>query len=185
MQVADVWHLWNNLTKAVEKTLTAHCSCIRTAHAAANPHQEPEPPDEPDAMLDVRRRPRRIVITIRERHRAVQALLAEGRSLRGISRDLDLDYYAVRRYARTPNVDELLVKVTQRRTLLNDYKPYIYHRFTQGCRNASQLYREVRDQGFRGSRTGVNYYVRQLRQGTIPRLRRPHFPNPDEPCAGS
>ncbi|MFF2506358.1 ISL3 family transposase [Streptomyces sp. NPDC058067] len=178
-QVADVWHLWNNLTKAVEKTLTAHYGCIRAAaHAAVTPRQELEPPAEPDAMLDVRGRPRRIVTTIRERHRAVQALLADGRSLRGISRDLDLDYYAVRRYARTPNVDELLVKVTQRRTLLDDYKPYIYRRFTQGCRNASQLYREVRDQGFRGSRTGVNYYVRQLKEGTVTTAPPPALPKP-------
>ncbi|MGW7201728.1 hypothetical protein [Streptomyces chryseus] len=51
--------------------------------------------------------------------------LAQGRSLRGISRDLDLDYYAVRRYARTSDVDTLLVKVTQRRTLLDDHKPYL------------------------------------------------------------
>lgn len=184
-QVADVWHLWNNLTKAVEKTVAAHYGCIRAAHAAADPPQEPEPPAEPDGMLDVRGHPRRIVTTIRERHRAVQALLAEGRSLRGISRDLDLDYYAVRRYARTPNVDELLVKVTQRRTLLDDYKPYIYQRFTQGCHNASQLYREVRNQGFRGSRTSVNYYVRQLKQSTVTTAPPPALPNPDEPCAGS
>lgn len=72
-------------------------------------------------MLDVRGRPRRIVATIRERHREVHELLTQGRSLCGISRDLDLDYYAVRRYANTANVDELLVKLTQRRTLLDDY----------------------------------------------------------------
>ncbi|MEV8457562.1 transposase [Streptomyces sp. NPDC052095] len=59
------------------------------------------------------------------------------------------------------------MKVTQRRTLLGDYKPYIYQRFVQGCRDASQLHREVRDQGFPGDRSVVNSYVRLLRQGTI------------------
>ncbi|AYG78328.1 hypothetical protein DWB77_00435 [Streptomyces hundungensis] len=58
-----------------------------------------------------------------------------------------------------------MVKVTQRRTLLDDYKPYLYERFTQGCRNASLLFREVRYQGFLGERTGVNRYIRQLKQG--------------------
>ncbi|WP_436776482.1 hypothetical protein [Yinghuangia sp. YIM S09857] len=50
---------------------------------------------------------------IRDRHQAVCELLAQGRSLRGVSRDLDLDYHAVRRYARTVDVEELPVKVTQ------------------------------------------------------------------------
>ncbi|MET9378847.1 ISL3 family transposase [Streptomyces sp. NPDC002992] len=178
VQVADAWHLWNNLAKAVEKTVTSHYGCIRAAYAAVHPPAAPEPPAEPDGMLDVRGRPRRIVATIRERHRAVHEFLAQGRSLRGISRDLDLDYYAVRRYARTAHVDELLVKVTQRRALLDDYKPYIYQRFAQGCRNASQLFREIRDQGFPGDRSVVNSYVRLLKQGTITEPPPPALPKP-------
>ncbi|MEH6377135.1 ISL3 family transposase [Streptomyces sp. KLMMK] len=178
MQVADVWHLWSNLAKAVEKTITAHYGCLRAAHEAAATTRVPEPPPVPDGFLDVRGRPRRIVATIRERHQAVQDLLAEGRSLRGISRDLDLDYYAVRRYARTASVDELLVKVTQRRTKLDDYKPYIYERFAQGCYNASQLFREIRDQGFQGDRTVVNGYVRLLKQGVVNSPPLPALPKP-------
>ncbi|MFI6645911.1 transposase [Streptomyces sp. NPDC050504] len=119
-------------------------------------------------MLDSRGRPRRIVSTMLERHRAVQQLRAEGRSLRGISRELHLDYYAVRRYARTTDVSQLLVKVTQRRTKLDDYKTYLYQRYCEGCSNASQLFREVRDQGFSGDRSTVNAYIRQLKLGTIP-----------------
>lgn len=56
--------------------------------------------------LDVNGRPRRIVGRIRERHCRVHELLGQGRSLREISRDLDLDYSAVRRHARTADVDE-------------------------------------------------------------------------------
>ncbi|AJF70319.1 hypothetical protein SVTN_39525 (plasmid) [Streptomyces vietnamensis] len=178
VQIADVWHLWNNLAKAVERTLTSHYVCIRAGHDAARQPDEETMAPPPDGTFDVNGRPRRIVGRIRERHRRVQELLAQGRSLRGISRDLDLDYYAVRRYARTTNVDELLVKVTQRRTLLDDYKPYLYERFTQGCRNASQLFREVRDQGFRGDRTVVNRYVRQLKQGVETAPPAPALPKP-------
>ncbi len=178
VRVADAWHLWNNLTKAVEKTVTSHYGCLRAAHQAAHQRGEPQPPAEPDGMLDGRGRPRRIVATIRERHRAVQELLTQGRSLRGISRDLDLDYCAVRRYARTADVDELLVMVTQRRTLLDDYKPYFYQRFAQGRRNASQLRREVRDQGIPGDRSVVNSYVRLLKQGTVTAPPPPALPKP-------
>ncbi|WP_311774999.1 ISL3 family transposase [Streptomyces nodosus] len=157
VQVADAWHLWNNLAKAVEKTVTSHDDCLRTTHQAKHQPGDPQPPAEPDGMLDVRGRPRQIVATIRERHRGPQELLTQGRSLRGISRDLDLDYYAVRRYSRTANVDELLVKVTQRRTLLDDY---------------------VRDQGFSGDRSVVNSHVRLLKQGTITAPPPPALPKP-------
>lgn len=145
----------------------------------------------PDGLLDVHGQPRRIVATICERHRAIQELHTAGRSLRGIGRDLDLDYYSVRRYARTANVGELLVKVTQRRTKLDDYKPCIYRRFTEGCHNARQLFREVRevrevrDQGFPGERTTVSRYVRLLREGMVTTPPPQHCPSPGEPCAGS
>ncbi len=165
VQIADVWHLWNNLAKAIERALTSHYAYIRAGGEAARPSDEEAPVAPPDGTLDVHGRPRRIVGRIRERHRRVHELLAQGRSLRGISRDLDLDYYAVRRYAQPPDVETLLVKVTQRRTLLDDYKPYLYERLAQGCRNASELLREVRYQGFRGERGGVNRYIRQLKQG--------------------
>lgn len=135
-----MWHLWNKLAKAVERTLTSHYTCIRAGHEAARQSEGEAPLAPPDGTLDVRGRPRRI----RERHRRVHELLAQCRSLRGISRDLDLDYYAVRRNAQTSDVDELLVKVTHRRTLLDDYKLYLYERFTQGCR-ANQLFREAHD----------------------------------------
>ncbi|MFE4972729.1 hypothetical protein ACFRAR_11500 [Kitasatospora sp. NPDC056651] len=82
--------------------------------------------------------------------------------------NLDLDHHAVRRYAQAADTDELPVKVTQRRTLLGDDKPCIYQRLTQGCRNASRLHREVRDQGFPGDRSVVNSYVRLLEQGRAP-----------------
>lgn len=169
VQVADVWHVWHNLAQAVEKCVTSHYSCLRAPEPDGEAGAGGEViPSMPDGTLDSRGRPRRIVATMVKRHAAVQQLRTEGRSLRGISRDLNLDYYAVRRYARTPDVRQLLVKVTQRRTKLDDYKTYLYQRYSEGCRNASQLFREVRDQGFSGDRSTVNAYIRQLKVGTVP-----------------
>lgn len=71
-----------------------------------------------------------------------------------------------------------LVKVTRRRTLLDDYQPYIYQRFTQGCRNASQLHREVANQGFSGDRSVVTSYVRLLKEGTVTAPPPPALPKP-------
>ncbi|MEU0405301.1 hypothetical protein ABZ318_34855 [Streptomyces sp. NPDC006197] len=103
----------------------------------------------------------------------------------GISRDLGLDYYTVRRYARTSGVDQPLAKVTQRRTLPDHHEPYLHERFAQGCRNAGQLFREDRNQVFRGDRTVVNRYIPQLKQGLETAPPPPALPKPRLHFAGS
>ena len=171
VQVADAWHLWHNLAEAVEKTVTTHYPCVRraydTAAQALSDSHEPTPTLFPGTECDANGRERRIVPQIRERYEAVQRLVARGRSLKGISRDLQLDYYTVRRHARAATVDELLVKVINRSTLLDDYKPHLHQRWNEGCRNASRLHREIQALGYPGGRDGVARYTRLLKSATI------------------
>ncbi|MCP2323467.1 hypothetical protein HDA40_001974 [Hamadaea flava] len=82
---------------------------------------------------------------------AVHELLAARRSLRGINRDLNLGYYAVRRYARGDSLDEVLVTATHRRPLLDGYKAFHYEQFHAGQRNGSELFRQIKARGFRSS----------------------------------
>ncbi|MEU5552125.1 ISL3 family transposase [Micromonospora sp. NPDC047793] len=174
VQVADRWHLWHNLCQAVDKTVAAHHGCIKAAFTPTQPPAQNPAPPLPDAHLDVRGRPRVMAARTAERYQAVQQLVAAGRSLRGISRDLQLDYYAVRRYARAASLDELVATAIHRRSVLDAFKPYIYERFTEGQRNAVQLYREVRQQGYTGSASTVNLYVHLLKRGvTAPPAPRP------------
>jgi transposase len=170
----DRRHLFHNLAEAVDKTVRTHHPCVKTALAdtagpdEANETSADQAVSPPDGMLDVRGQPRRLVARTSERYETVQSLVAEGGSLRGIGRDLGLNYYTVRRYARASSLDELLAASTHRRTLLDGYKPYLHQRVTvDGCRNASQLFREVRDQGYRGSATPVYLYVRLLKNDTV------------------
>ncbi|WP_157882052.1 hypothetical protein [Streptomyces rubellomurinus] len=49
----------------------------------------------------------------------------------------------MRRYARAGSVDEVLVKVVNRSTLLDDFKSCLHQRWNEGC----QLHREVQALG--------------------------------------
>jgi transposase len=171
-QVADRWHLLHNLAEAVEKTVSAHYGCIKSAYAdlASDDQVEPEAPSAtlPDRHLDVRGRDRKLVARTTDRYFAVQELVAQGRSLKGISRDLSLDHYSVRRYARASSLEELLAKAVHRVSLLDEFKPYLFQRVTDGCGNALQLFREIHAQGYHGSSSTVGLYVRLLKAGTVP-----------------
>jgi transposase len=173
LQVADAWHLWHNLGEAVEKTVTAHHACVRAAFEAAAP-TDPPPGDDiwqipeasADAMLDVCGRERRLVTRTRERYAAVQQLLTDGSTLEGICRTLRLDRSTVRRFARATSIEELLVKATNRSSILDEYKPYLHQRWSDGCREASQLHEELRTLGYRGSIQTIQRYLRPFKSST-------------------
>ncbi|MFC4517245.1 transposase [Streptomyces ehimensis] len=132
VQVADAWYLWHNLGEAVEKTVSAHHSCVRTAFEntlpAAPPTsddiwQTPPPPSSASGTLDVCGRERRLVTRSRERYAAVQQFLDDGSTLEHICRTLQLDRSTVRRFARATSIDELLVKAANRSTTLDECAP--------------------------------------------------------------
>jgi transposase len=125
----------------------------------------------------------RLVTRTRERHTAVQALLAEGCTRSEIGRRLGLDRHTVRRFADAATVDELLAN-TRREMLIDTYAPYLRQRFDDGCTDATTLLDEIRGQGFRGSIQTVRRYLQPFRgttstSGTRPK--RPATPTPAPP----
>jgi transposase len=180
IQVADRWHLWHNLAEHAEKTVVAHRACLKqpgnhddgTGAAAAGPQPaqaqpatspDGPPPAEPDGMRDVCGRERRLVTRTRERHCAVHELLTAGQSLGAISRALGLDRATVRRFAREPDAEKLLVKATSRESRLDPFKPFINQRWNEGVTDAAILHAELQGQGWTGSVQTVRRYVHPFR----------------------
>jgi Transposase len=107
IQVADRWHLWHNLAQHVEKTVAAHHRCLTEP---ANP-EPPPTPDLEQVAVDVaaaRTEHRAIVVRTRQRYAAVQALVAQGKGIKPIMRELGLAKETVRRFVRARSVEELL-----------------------------------------------------------------------------
>jgi transposase len=191
IQVADRWHLWHNLGKAVDKTVTAHHSCVRAHLAGAQP-AEPQPNEVPvphvddvpvpnGDMLDVCGRERPLVIRTQQRHTQIQQLVAEGLSLSAIGRQLELDRTTVRRFARAASIDELLTKAINRVSELDRFTEHLTTRFHAGVVDTATLHAEIQAQGYPGSVQTVRRYLRPMRElspRTTTTAARPVVPKP-------
>ncbi|WP_233525765.1 hypothetical protein [Actinomadura spongiicola] len=93
----------------------------------------------------------------------------------------------VRKFARAASSEEFLVNTGtgHRPRLLDDHASYLLRRWNEGCTNAAQLSRELRERGHPVESRAVRDYVRGWRS-TVPATQ-PDPPGPRfaKPPAGS
>lgn len=120
----------------------------------------------------------RIAERTRRRHAAIHAQLAEGNSVRAIAAELGLARNTVRRFARTTDPEELLASdgTGRRRSMLEDYRPYLLQRWSEGCTDAAQLWRELQERGYPGGYSRVRDYLLPFRAATGIPARSPQPP---------
>jgi transposase len=201
VQVADRFHLWQNLAEAMEKTVLACLAALsppapapRSPETAAAPDASAPAaaagtPGEPDGFRDAHSQERRVAARHRERYAAVQALRAEGCSVREIARRLDLARGTAAKFASAASIDELLVKATSRPGILDEFKPYLSQRRNDGCTSAAALHEEIRARGWKGGILTAGRYLRQFRTAdgrdrqarTQPQLTAPATPPAPKP----
>jgi len=173
IQVADRFHLWENLCEAAEKTVAAHHRCLRAAAAQVEP-AVPEPPlpaAEPAAPPG---RTYRLAERTRTRYAEVQECLARGLSRSAVSRELNLDIQTVRRFANAKCAEELLGKAEHRATRLAPYIDLVNQRWNEGVTSAEAITAELRALGFKGDAQTVRRYLKPFR---LPGASRSH-PDP-------
>ena len=101
IQVADRWHLWDNLREYVVKTVADYHRCVRERYsvleqAAAEQAPDPQQAAGQASTAHAENRPR--VVKARQRYEQVQALKAEGKNVTTITRQLRLAPGTARRY---------------------------------------------------------------------------------------
>jgi transposase len=171
VQVIDRWHLIKNLREAVERLLdrlhgrlralpplpaSSSSADVTPALAAAYPRSRAE-----DAARQGRRDRREAL------YQQIKTLHAEGRPIRYIAQQLGIARGTARRYVKAEVFPER-ARSLRKPSLLDPYVPHLAARWQAGCENASQLWRELRDQGFRGTRKRVSQWV-QLHRTHPPR----------------
>jgi hypothetical protein len=167
VQVADRFHLWQDLAKAVERCVAAHRACLPEP-PRGQPADRPEPgqPAEP-APVPEPEPAGKFAERARRHHAMVHELLADGHGIRTIARHLGWGRHTVQRYARAATWQELVDGRWQapRPSKLDPFKPHLYQRAGDGCGNAAQLFREIRALGYDGSYSTVRDYLDRHRPG--------------------
>lgn len=193
VQVADRWHLVDNLVDALEAFLVPKGACRQAAAAAlarqlgATGPPRP-PPDEPyqgkrrhpqperwrqrmDAVAEARVAPRRA------NWERVRALRAEGMNIAAIARAVGVSRMTVYAYLRRGPPQRWHVTRRGERRVLEPYEPYLLRRWVEGCHVAAQLCREIRALGYAHSERTVALFATRLRRKGMPCPgRRPNAP---------
>jgi transposase len=184
-QVADRFHLLQNLREALDQVFITHNPILD----AVNETMRQQPVPLPDGAMAVPVPPHDIPLPAQQRaaqcqarrqalhtqvwalHRQGWTALAQqsGVSLRTVQRDLRRATFAGRK--RRSDLGD---------SVLNPYKASLLERWNAGCRTAARLFRDLQQQGYAGSYALVAAYARRLRQaqGLPPGHRRPRQPLP-------
>ena len=196
VQVADRFHLFCNLTQALQRVLerlalvlgqvelpsdSTQTDSTRLLSEAMEPDRRDVPPD-PEAVSPTPIQQQQECKPSQQKQKArfdaVIAAYQEGVTLRAISRKFGLSRTTVRRYVRAK---EFLERAPRRqRSELDSFRGYLQKRWAEGCHNASQLCRELHQQGYGGGRSRVKEYVQPWRANSVPagsKPRRRTLPN--------
>lgn len=161
VQVADRWHVWDNLCRHVGRLVAAHHACLAEPAAPAKDEPAGDDPSEPAVLLQWPDSVR--VGNTRRRYQQIADLRDRGLSMRAIARRLDVNFKTVRRYIRAASVDTLLAGGVQA-SVLDPFKPYLNVRLAHGERNATRLLAEITGQRYTGGYNTLNRYLRPLRR---------------------
>ena len=155
VQVADRFHLLQNLRDAVQRVLEQHLAVIievQTPPAVVTSIAPPEPPDQSALLANAVMSPPTasqspsVVRTRREQRQAegrarrharfaqVRALHQEGQGIRAIAKQLGISRQTVRCFVRADQFPEQGQRLVQRRTL-DPFLPYLREQLVQGNDN--------------------------------------------------
>ncbi len=185
VQVADRFHLLQNVREMLQRVLERHQGALQAATKESSP-VNPSPPaaeealastnteaieelpafssaeSHPTALLTANKASSQESRNRRHEHyMAVRELRAQGLSYRAIAAQLQLSRQTVRRYSVA---DQFPERATRRfvPSKLDPFKPYLEQRLAAGEDNALQLWRDLRDQRrYTGSRALISRWVAQ------------------------
>jgi transposase len=193
-QVADRFHLLQNLAEALEPVFTTHDRALQAVNAAMCQQPVPLPdgtvavavPPPPTPPAEEARAAQRAARR-QARYDEAWTLHRQGWSTAAIATQVGCSRRTIERYLQMPTWPVPQHRRHYGRSILNPYKAYLLERWNAGCHTAIQLFQEIQPRGYTGSYRRVTAYVRRIRQaqGIPPRRqgRRQSLPVVAEPVA--
>ena len=175
LQVADRWHLLKNISEVLERIIQRHYEEVcRAAQHVAPPPAPPTvrveedvpqvvPPTASEYMRSrtERERRQRLHAVRKEKYERVKELQGQGLTIIQISKHLGLHYGMVADFFRA----EVYPAIRRgKRDAADKFDAYLRERWTSGCRNARELYREVCERGFCGREITIRRHVQLWRE---------------------
>jgi len=171
-QVADRFHLLQNLREALDQVFLTHEHALEAVNtlmrqqpvllpegAIAVPVPPPVETPTPAQQRAGQRQARRQAL-----HTQVWALHHQGWTAPAIAQHVGLSLRTVQRDLRSATFAGRKRRSDRGDSILNPYKPYLLERWNAGCYTAMRLFRDLRQRGYAGGYGVVAAYARRLRQ---------------------
>ena len=166
-QVADRWHLTQNLGDALQNLLAKHTQTLRAVATDLTALKTPASA-LPDSVLPIPALPplgHTVGPAEMRQHQFVEAkrLHAAGCSVVQIAKELQIN----RRTARTYIDAETLPRrvLPQATSQVTPYLPYLRERWMSGCQHGTQLLKALQAQGYHGSLSSIYRALKAFRTG--------------------
>jgi len=167
VQVADRFHLLQNLAEALELVFSTHAADLHAAEQArrdavlAKHSTVPIAPSEPQAkakLLAAGRRERRLA-----RHGQVWALYRQGWSGEKIAPHLGISRTTVYRHLRSEVFPERKGRSDAGHSQLDAWRHVVLEHWNGDRRNSRKMFQDLQQRGYRGSYPTLARYLRRLR----------------------
>lgn len=180
IQVADRFHLLQNLAETLNRVFNTHAQALKAVDEAFSLSsvtqtdgtvivRVPRPSREEQALcLAEQSRARKLAI-----YHQVWDLHRSGSKAKAIARQLSIGVTSVFRYLSTSTFPEPQGRRSRGQSIVSPDQKYILQRWNEGCHEARVLFEEIQNQGYKGSYDTVARYARRIRQaqGIKPRQR--------------
>jgi transposase len=158
VQVADRFHLLKNVRDVVSRVFSQHEEVLDLVPTPAHHLQRLT-----NLRLDRETSKERTREKTRELFESIHALSKKGMKNAQIARTLGIHRHTVEKYLafkKPPQRHHFTKKVSA----IAPYEDYILGRWEQGCRNATQIWREISEQGYPGAYENVVRITRYLKE---------------------
>ena len=158
VQVADRFHLLKNLRDVVSRVFRQHEEVLKLVPTPMNHFQRLTTP-----RLDRKASKERTREHTRKLFESIHVLSKKGMKNAQVARELGIHRHTVEKYLafKTPPQRR---HFTKKVSAIAPYEDYILGRWEQGCRNATQIWREISEQGYPGAYKNVVRITRYLKE---------------------